>query len=144
MKRLLPTCLLLGALTTLQKNAHAQNWQLVWQDEFTNGISSDWVFETGNGSGGWGNNELQYYRAENASVENGQAQVANHRNRCIVDLERAVIDRDERLRVRRCRRVGAEGRKAELIDGRVGLADLGKDLTGRRRAKRAFASAEGG
>ncbi|GAA0894773.1 hypothetical protein GCM10009122_44540 [Fulvivirga kasyanovii] len=50
----------------------AQNWQLVWQDEFTNGISSDWVFEIGNGSSGWGNNELQYYRRENATVQNGQ------------------------------------------------------------------------
>ncbi|MDD7886345.1 carbohydrate-binding protein [Flavivirga sp. 57AJ16] len=50
----------------------AQNWQLVWQDEFTNGISPDWVFETGRGSSGWGNNELQYYRSENATVENGQ------------------------------------------------------------------------
>ena len=72
MKRLLPTCLLLGALTTIQKSAHAQNWQLVWQDEFTNGISADWNFETGNGGGGWGNNELEYYRRENATVENGQ------------------------------------------------------------------------
>ncbi len=72
MKKLLPACLLLGALTTLQKNAQAQNWQLVWQDEFTNGISSDWVFETGNGSSGWGNNELEYYRRENATIENGQ------------------------------------------------------------------------
>ncbi len=49
----------------------AQNWTLVWQDEFTNGISSDWVFEIGNGNSGWGNNELQYYRRENATVENG-------------------------------------------------------------------------
>jgi beta-glucanase (GH16 family) len=72
MKKFIPTCLLLGALTTLQKNAEAQNWQLVWQDEFTNGISADWVFETGNGSGGWGNNELQYYRRENATIENQQ------------------------------------------------------------------------
>lgn len=48
---------------------YAQNWQLVWQDEFTNGIGPDWVFETGNG--GWGNNELQYYRQQNATVENG-------------------------------------------------------------------------
>lgn len=72
MKKFIRTCLLLAALTTLQKNAGAQNWQLVWQDEFTNGISADWVFETGNGSGGWGNNELQYYRRENATVENGQ------------------------------------------------------------------------
>ncbi|MFB9058202.1 carbohydrate-binding protein [Mariniflexile ostreae] len=50
----------------------AQNWNLVWQDEFDTGISSDWVFETGNGYSGWGNNELQYYRRENATVENGQ------------------------------------------------------------------------
>lgn len=53
-------------------NAQAQNWQLTWSDEFTNGISSDWVFETGRGSNGWGNNELQYYRRENATIENGQ------------------------------------------------------------------------
>lgn len=51
--------------------AHAQSWQLVWQDEFTNGIGSNWRFETGNGASGWGNNELQYYRRENATVENG-------------------------------------------------------------------------
>jgi beta-glucanase (GH16 family) len=50
----------------------AQNWQLVWSDEFTNGISGDWVFETGTGSGGWGNNEQEYYRRENATVSNGQ------------------------------------------------------------------------
>ena len=50
--------------------AEAQ-WQLVWSDEFTNGISADWVFETGTGTGGWGNNELQYYRRENATVSNG-------------------------------------------------------------------------
>jgi len=49
--------------------AFCQNWQLVWQDEFTNSISSDWVFETGNS--GWGNNELQFYRQQNATVENG-------------------------------------------------------------------------
>lgn len=49
--------------------AQAQNWQMVWQDEFNGGISGDWVFETG--AGGWGNNELQYYRRENASVQNG-------------------------------------------------------------------------
>src|SRR3954471_9767354 len=50
--------------------ASAQAWQLVWQDEFHGSISPDWVFEIGNGSGGWGNNEMQYYRRENATVEN--------------------------------------------------------------------------
>lgn len=49
----------------------AQNWQLVWSDEFDNGIGPDWVFEIGNGASGWGNNELQYYRQQNASVQNG-------------------------------------------------------------------------
>jgi hypothetical protein len=42
-------------------------YNLVWQDEF-NGTSVNpdyWTFETG---GNWYNNELQYYRAENASV----------------------------------------------------------------------------
>lgn len=61
-----------GILLLMQVNLQAQNWQLVWQDEFTNGIGPDWVFETGNGSSGWGNNELQYYRSQNASVQNGQ------------------------------------------------------------------------
>lgn len=50
--------------------AWAQNWQLVWSDEFNGSIGPDWVYETGNGSGGWGNNELEYYRRENAGIEN--------------------------------------------------------------------------
>ncbi len=52
--------------------AFGQNWQLVWADEFNGSIGPDWVFETGTGSGGWGNNEQQYYRRENATVSNGQ------------------------------------------------------------------------
>jgi len=55
---------------SIRLNIHAQNWQLVWSDEFETGISSDWVFETG--GGGWGNNELEYYRQQNASVQNGK------------------------------------------------------------------------
>jgi beta-glucanase (GH16 family) len=63
--------LLLTALMALTGSAaKAQNWQLVWSDEFTSSIGPDWVFETG--AGGWGNNELEYYRRENASIENGQ------------------------------------------------------------------------
>ena len=44
---------------------------LVWQDEF-NGTALDlsaWTFETG--AGGWGNNELQYYRPENTFFSAG-------------------------------------------------------------------------
>ena len=48
---------------------------LVWNDEFS-GNSLDgatWNYETGNGSGGWGNNELEYYTnsTKNAFVSNG-------------------------------------------------------------------------
>ncbi|MFO7447354.1 MAG: family 16 glycosylhydrolase [Ignavibacteriaceae bacterium] len=51
----------------------AQEYKLVWYDEF-DGTAVDlskWEFQIGNGQGGWGNNERQYYRAENASVEDG-------------------------------------------------------------------------
>lgn len=48
-----------------------EGYNLIWNDEFsgTSVSSSNWSFETGTGNGGWGNNELQYYTAENASVE---------------------------------------------------------------------------
>ncbi|MED5016483.1 family 16 glycosylhydrolase [Paenibacillus chibensis] len=53
----------------------APTWNLVWSDEF-NGTSldkSNWKAEIGTGSGGWGNNELQYYtdRPENVQVTGG-------------------------------------------------------------------------
>jgi beta-glucanase (GH16 family) len=54
-------------------------WQLVWADEFTqaNGTSPssvNWNYDIGTGSGGWGNNELQYYtsRTNNVRIENDQ------------------------------------------------------------------------
>ncbi|MFY0688447.1 MAG: family 16 glycosylhydrolase [Cyclobacteriaceae bacterium] len=46
---------------------------LVWQDEFSAARinEQDWTFEIGTGSSGWGNNELQYYKKENASIVDG-------------------------------------------------------------------------
>jgi len=51
---------------------------LVWSDEFegTEVDLSKWTFQLGDGTEvglppGWGNNELQYYRAENATVADG-------------------------------------------------------------------------
>ena len=46
-------------------------YQLVWSDEFSGTAvnTADWTFETG--GGGWGNNELEYYSANNATVKNG-------------------------------------------------------------------------
>lgn len=47
---------------------------LVWADEFQGNElnGSDWTFEIGTGSGGWGNNELQYYRSQNTSIYNNE------------------------------------------------------------------------
>jgi len=55
---------------------HYDGWELVWHDEFDDNTvnSENWVFETGDGCPnlcGWGNNELQYYRQQNAWVEDG-------------------------------------------------------------------------
>ena len=52
------------------------SWSLVWSDEF-NGTGVDagnWTHDIGTGCPslcGWGNNELQYYRAENVTVTGG-------------------------------------------------------------------------
>jgi len=62
-------------ILTLFTFGFAQNWQLVWQDEFNyNGVPdpTKWGYDTGNN--GWGNNELENYtasRTENARAENG-------------------------------------------------------------------------
>ncbi len=49
------------------------NMTLVWEDDFSAATidQSDWTFEIGNGTNGWGNNELQYYRSENAYTQDG-------------------------------------------------------------------------
>ena len=59
---------------TLTSPAFA-GYELVWQDDF-DGSTLDltkWEAQIGTGCPslcGWGNNELQYYRAENATVSN--------------------------------------------------------------------------
>ena len=47
--------------------------ELIWQDEFNNGqdLEDNWHFEIGTGNSGWGNNESQFYRKENASIQSG-------------------------------------------------------------------------
>jgi hypothetical protein len=48
------------------------NYTLVWHDEFNgSGLSSDWTYDIGTGNWGWGNNELQYYKQDNAVVSDG-------------------------------------------------------------------------
>ena len=56
--------------------ARGQEYRLVWSDEFagTQLDASKWEAQVGDGCPqlcGWGNNELQYYRSQNASVAGG-------------------------------------------------------------------------
>ena len=64
------------ALTISACSNDSDPWELVWSDDFTGSEvdTSYWKFEIGDGCPnlcGWGNNELQYYRAENAAVSDG-------------------------------------------------------------------------
>lgn len=59
-------------------------YNLVWNDEFDgNALNTQfWSYETG--AGGWGNNELQFYRQENTTVDGGlltiEARKESHQN----------------------------------------------------------------
>ena len=46
----------------------------VWSDEFDGDElnKADWTYEIGTGSGGWGNNELQYYTDKNTTMIDGK------------------------------------------------------------------------
>lgn len=66
--------LMLAFLPAGKSNA-APIWNLAWSDEFdgTSLNTTNWTAEIGTGSGGWGNNELQYYtnRTQNLQVTGG-------------------------------------------------------------------------
>ena len=70
----------------------AQEWSLVWSDEFDGDTLDDtkWVHDLGTGSQyglwGWGNGELQYYQPYNTSVANGVATIeAREESNGIID-----------------------------------------------------------
>lgn len=74
---------LFAAFIPVPKSQAAAGWNLVWSDEF-NGTSlntSNWTYETGTGSSGWGNNELEYYtgRPENLQVTGGNLVITARR-----------------------------------------------------------------
>ena len=49
-----------------------EGYNLVWEDDFEgDSLNPDyWTYETGN-NGGWGNQELEYYTEDNATVSDG-------------------------------------------------------------------------
>jgi beta-glucanase (GH16 family) len=61
-----------------QSGGEPEYTDLVWSDEFnTDGApdASKWAYDIGTGENGWGNNEQQYYRSENAVVEGGSLKI---------------------------------------------------------------------
>ena len=78
---------LAGALSLAGGDADAEQpgWRLIWADEFDGTAldASKWNIQLGDGSAydlpGWGNNELQTYRAENIAVANGQLAITARR-----------------------------------------------------------------
>lgn len=63
------------AIVLLTSSSSAQNYQLIWSDEFNDTALNDfiWKYETGNNNG-WGNNELEYYtnNPRNISLSDGK------------------------------------------------------------------------
>ena len=72
--------LLLMVFLLMPIEVWAQDWSLVWSDEFDGDVidTTKWSFQIGDGCPdlcGWGNNELEWYRAENASVSDGYLKI---------------------------------------------------------------------
>lgn len=72
-------------LVLLNSTLKAQDYKLIWSDEFNyQGLpdSTKWGYDVG--GHGWGNNEWQYYtkaRKENARVENGHLIIEAHKEK---------------------------------------------------------------
>ena len=59
----------------------AQIGEVIWEENFDN--LNNWLIETGNGSWGWGNGELQYYSDENVSISEIPGEPGNNGLRII-------------------------------------------------------------
>lgn len=76
MKHYIATAFLL-VLFVMTNSATADDWTLVWSDEFTGELldMNKWSYQLGDGSSqglsGWGNNEGEYYQEANAVVRDG-------------------------------------------------------------------------
>ncbi len=60
-----------GSVQTPAPTVPADDWVLDWRDEFNGNSLDSTVWTADLGSGGWGNSESQYYKAQNAVVAGG-------------------------------------------------------------------------
>jgi beta-glucanase (GH16 family) len=82
MRKLVLTLALLLATSSV---ASAQVGSLIWSDEFTS--LDNWLKLTGNGSWGWGNGELEYYKAENVDIADVPGETGNKALRIVAKAE---------------------------------------------------------
>ena len=69
----------------VSRPAQAQVGNLIWEDNFNN--LNNWLKITGNGSWGWGNGELEFYRNENVDVASVPGEPGNTALRIIARQE---------------------------------------------------------
>jgi beta-glucanase (GH16 family) len=65
--------------------AHAQVGTLIWEEDFND--LNNWIKLTGNGSWGWGNGELEFYKEENVDIAAIPGEPANNALRITAKLE---------------------------------------------------------
>jgi beta-glucanase (GH16 family) len=65
--------------------AHAQVGSLIWWDDFND--LGNWLKVTGNGSWGWGNGELEFYRNENVDIADVPGEPGNKALRIVAKQE---------------------------------------------------------
>ena len=67
---------------------YGQIGNVIWEENFDN--LDNWVIETGNGSWGWGNGELQYYKSENIDIVEVEGETGNHAVRITAKQESGI------------------------------------------------------
>ncbi|MCC6651242.1 MAG: T9SS type A sorting domain-containing protein [Candidatus Eisenbacteria bacterium] len=72
-------------LLVTSSTVHAQVGSLLWEDNFNN--LDHWLKVTGNGSWGWGNGELEFYRNENVDIAPVPGEAGNNALRIIARNE---------------------------------------------------------
>lgn len=76
---------IIAALMLAGGVARAQVGALIWEDDFDS--LDNWIKLTGNGSWGWGNGELEYYKAENVDIAAIPGEPGNNALRITAKME---------------------------------------------------------
>lgn len=72
LRQLLMACFIIISFENIQ----SQIGDVIWEENFNN--LDNWISETGNGYWGWGNGELQFFKPENAIIDEIPGEPGNH------------------------------------------------------------------